>query len=76
LTVKVPDDLDRELERAAGERGASKSVLVRLAIRELLDRNAEAGQGSFLDAASDLAGVTEAPADLSSNSRHLDEYGR
>ena len=52
LTVKVPDDLDRELERAAGERGASKSVLVRLAIRELLDRSAEAGQGSFLAAGS------------------------
>ncbi|HEV8628746.1 MAG TPA: ribbon-helix-helix domain-containing protein [Thermoanaerobaculia bacterium] len=76
LTLKVPEDLAEELDRVAAQRGATKSTLVRRAIREHLDRGTEASRGSFLEAASDLAGAVEGPADLSTHSKHLRGYGR
>lgn len=76
LSLKVPEALAEQLERAARARGASKSRLVRRAIREHLDKGVEPGAGSFLAAASDLAGAVEGPADLSTHRKHLAGYGR
>jgi hypothetical protein len=51
--------------------------VVREALERYLDETHEVRRGSFLDLAGDLIGcVKDAPADLSSNPKHLDGYGR
>lgn len=76
LSVKVPEALDRKLAAAARRHRACKSALVRKALERYLDDTQELGRGSFLDLASDLVGcVKDAPADLSSNPRHLADFG-
>jgi hypothetical protein len=61
----------------ARKRGARKSALVREALERYLDESGEGRRGSFLDLAGELAGgVTDAPADLSWNPRHLADFGK
>ena len=77
LSVKVPEALDRKIMAAVKRRRMQKSVVVREALERYLDETHEARRGSFLDLAGDLIGcVKDAPADLSSNPKHLDGYGR
>jgi len=58
-------------------RGVRKSIVVREALSRDLDDANEVRHGSFLDLARDLLGcVKNAPADLSSNSRHLAGFGK
>jgi len=77
ISMKLPDDLDAELEARAERQGASKSSLVREALAEyLVDEEKTVRPASFLDQAADLAGCVDGPADLSVNPDHLDGYGR
>lgn len=77
LSVKVPAALDRKLAAAVRRRGGRKSALVRKALERYLDDAQEVRRGSFLDLAGDLVGcVKDAPADLSSNPRHLADFGK
>ncbi len=76
LSVKVPKDLESDLQRRAETLGRSKSSIVREAVQEYLVRRKGMKTGSFLDRARDLAGVVEAEPDLSSNPEHLEGYGR
>lgn len=77
LSLKVPKALDRKLAAVVRRRGASKSALVRQALERYLDDAQEVRRGSFLDLAGDLVGcVKDAPADLSSNPRHLADFGK
>jgi len=77
LSIKVPEAVDRRITAAMKRRGMRKSDMVREALERYLDEAHEARRGSFLDLAGDLVGcVKDAPADLSSNPRHLDGYGR
>jgi len=46
LTVKVADELNAKLESVAAQRGATKSMLVRAAIEELVDPEFEAASGA------------------------------
>jgi predicted DNA-binding protein len=77
LSLKLPEQLDRKLSAVVKRRGMPKSVVVREALERYVDESREIRKGSFLDLAGDLVGcVKDAPADLSSNPRHLDGYGR
>ena len=77
LSLKVPETLDRKLSAVVKRRGMQKSVVVREALEQYLDESREVRSGSFFDLAGDLVGcVKDAPADLSSNPKHLDRYGR
>ena len=77
LSLKVPEQLDRKLAAVVKRRGTPKSTVVREALERYVDESREIRRGSFLDLAGDLVGcVKDAPADLSSNSKHLDGYGR
>lgn len=77
LSFKVPEALDRKLAAVVKRRGVRKSNLVREALSRYLDDASEVRRGSFLDLASDLLGcVKNAPADLSSNPRHLAGFGK
>jgi len=77
LSLKVPEQLDRKLSAMVKRRGMRKSAVVREAIERYVDESREIRKGSFLDLAGDLVGcVKDAPADLSSNPKHLNGYGR
>jgi len=77
LSVKVPEALDRRITAAVKRRRMQKSAVAREALERYLDETHEVRRGSFLDLAGDLIGcVKDAPADLSTNPKHLDGYGR
>ena len=77
LSLKLPDTLDRRLAAVVKRRGIQKSTVVRQAIEQYLSESHEVRHGSFLDLAGDLVGcVKDAPADLSSNPRHLGDFGK
>lgn len=77
LTVKLPDDLARQLDQTAGRKGCTRSALIRQALAGYLVENRASDQGpSALDLAGDLVGCADGPEDLSSNPDHLADYGR
>jgi len=76
LTVKVPEELDLQLEAIAARRGESKSNLIRAAIEHVVAADEEVTPNSCLDLAKDLAGCVEGPRDLSHNKRHFKGYGQ
>ncbi len=76
VSLKMPDDLDSQLEEVARRTGRSKSLLVRMALCEFLPRRSRPSGRSFLVRAADLAGCLDAAPDLSTNKRRLRGYGR
>ena len=78
LTVKIPSSLDSELMQASVREHMSESELVRRAITTNLGRvKKDAAPASALEQAGDLVGCfAGGPADLSSNARHLDGFGK
>ena len=76
VSLKLPDDLEARLERAALTRGRSKSDVVRRALaRYLPGEERRDDRSSFLSLAAGLVGCVDGPPDLSENPRHLDGYG-
>lgn len=78
LTIKIPPNLERELVQASEQEHLSKSELVRRALVAYINqRKAAVPFVSALDQAGDLVGCfSGGPSDLSSNPRHLDDFGR
>jgi len=76
VSLKMPDDLDFQLEEAARRTGRSKSLLVRMALSEFLPRRSRGSGRSFFARAADLAGCVAGAPDLSTSKRRLRGYGR
>ena len=78
LTIKIPPQLEREIVLASEREHLTKSELVRRAlVAYISQRNAAVPAMSALDQAGDLVGCFNGgPSDLSSNPRHLDDFGR
>jgi metal-responsive CopG/Arc/MetJ family transcriptional regulator len=77
LSIKLPSPLDRRLAALVKRRGMGKSEIVREALVQYLASAPEARKGSVVELAGELVGcVKDAPADLSSNPRHLADFGR
>lgn len=77
LSFKVPEALERKLDAVVKRRRVQKSAVVREALKQYLDESHEVRRGSFLELAGNLVGcVKDAPADLSSNPRRLEDFGR
>jgi hypothetical protein len=77
VSLKLPPGLSARLDRAARERGQSKSAVVRAALEQFLNGERAAGHPrSALDLAGDLVGRAEGPADLSTDPRFLEGYGQ
>lgn len=77
ISLKLPEDLSRRLERAARARGESKSAVARAALEAYL--RGERAEQSFLSAlelAGDLVGCVEGAGDLSTNPKYMDDLGR
>jgi Ribbon-helix-helix protein, copG family len=71
ISLKLPDDLDKELTTRAERRQTTKSTLIREAIKEYLAQAPGPRKGSFLELAGDLIGSVEGPGDLSYNKEYL-----
>ena len=78
LTIKVPEELDAELRRAAEQRGESRSCLVREAIVSYIRGDGVRRQDvSCYDLANDLAASFDGPTDLGrSKKKHLKGFGQ
>ena len=76
VSLKISPALDQAVEELARRRGVSKSAVIREAIERYLSGGARPAKGSFLALAKNLAGCVEGPPDLSSNSEHLEGYGK
>jgi predicted transcriptional regulator len=72
VSFKLPQELDRELDNMARKRKSSRSALVREAIEGL----AKGKRRSVTAAVDELTSGVEAPADLSTNRKHLAGYGK
>ncbi|HJT76895.1 MAG TPA: ribbon-helix-helix protein, CopG family [Gemmataceae bacterium] len=76
ISLKLADDLFRRLERAARERGQSKSEVVRTALEQFLNGKGTAARPlSALELAGDLVGCVEGPGDLSTNPKYMEGFG-
>lgn len=75
LSFKLPASLGRRLTRAAVARGVSRSALLREAVERIAAEHA-GPQRSVGELAADLAGCFDGPGDLSTDPRHLEDFGR
>lgn len=73
VSLKLPPDLRFKLDRAAKQRGQSKSEVVRAALEQFL--NGERPM-SALELAGDLVGCAEGPGDLSTNPKYMEDFGK
>ncbi|MBG6074701.1 hypothetical protein [Polaromonas sp. CG_9.11] len=78
LTIKIPPQLEQEIVLASQREHLSKSELVRRALVAYVNqRKAGIAPMSALEQAGDLVGCfSGGPSDLSSNPRHMDDFGR
>jgi hypothetical protein len=77
ISIKIDPELERALVLASERERLSKSELMRRALVSYLNQRSAAAAPSALDLVGDLAGCfSGGPADLSSNPRHLDDFGR
>lgn len=76
LTIKLPEELDQALTSAAAQEHLSKAEVVRRALARYLHAT-ESPRASALEQAGDIVGCfSGGPDDLSTNPRHLDDFGR
>ena len=79
LTLKVSDQLRKQIAAASRRKNISSSELVRRAVqRYVVDpEEEEAGFVSACELAGDLVGSLKGgPKDLASNPKHLQDYGK
>jgi len=76
ITVKLSPELGRNLERLSARLRKTKSVVVRLAIEELLRQPGAETKLSAFEVLSEFAGsLSGLDEDVSYNSKHLNAYG-
>jgi hypothetical protein len=73
LSVKLPSQLAVWLSRRSKQLGRTQSDLVREALEQ---QRARSGTPSCHDLMEDLCGSVDGPADLSTNPKYLNDFGR
>jgi len=77
VSLKLPSGLNAKLERAAKQRGQSKSAIVRAALEGFLNgATTKVRTPSALDLAGDLVGCVQGPGDLSTNPKYMEGFGK
>jgi predicted transcriptional regulator len=76
ISLRLPEDLLADLERAAKARRVSKSVVVRESLEENLRARPHRRASSCYDLARDLAGTVKGlPRDLATNPKYIEGFG-
>jgi hypothetical protein len=75
ISLKLPETLRHRLERAARERGQSKSEVVRAALEQFFNGERVITPGSALEAVQPWIGCVEGPGDLSTNPKYMEGFG-
>ena len=74
MSLKLPDDLLREVEEEARRTGLTKSQVIRRLVEEGFKHKRKAKSPvTCADLAGDLIGSLDGPPDLSTNRRYLEE---
>ena len=74
MSLKLPDDLLREVEEEARRTGLTKSQVIRRLVEEGFKHKRKANSpATCADLAGDLIGSLNGPPDLSTNRRYLEE---
>jgi hypothetical protein len=74
MSLKLPDDLLREVEEEARRTGLTKSQVIRRLVEEGFKHKRKAKSPvTCADLAGDLIGSLNGPPDLSTNRRYLEE---
>ena len=76
ISLKVTGSLDEKLAKVAGQRGASKSAVVREAIEAYIRSEKDIRTGSCLELARDLIGRVKGPPDLSVHRKYMKGFGK
>lgn len=77
ITIRIPQDLERQLRNRSRLKGQTESTLVREALEHYLGQPfAEHSAYEAAQAAGLIGSVKRAPKDLSTNRRHLGGFGR
>ena len=71
MSLKMPESLERELDRLARRRRSSRSAVLREAVSALARRR----ERSAADLAGELVGSLRGPVDLSESAAHMRGYG-
>ena len=76
MTLKMPDELARKIRLAAEKLSTSRSAIVRRAVERYIDEGlAQSDELSAYGLAKEFAGRVKGPRDLSTNPRHMKDYG-
>jgi hypothetical protein len=75
ISLKIPALLARRLDAEAKKSGRSKSEIIREALEKSF-RKPGKKRPSFFDLTSHLAGCGKGPGDLSTNKKHLSDFGK
>ena len=76
LSLKLPDALNRKLDIAVNRRKTTKSLIIREALEAHLSGADRPRKGSVREAIHDLIGIHEGPGDLSTNPKHMRDFGK
>jgi len=76
ISLKLPSRLSNKLDRAAKQRGLSKSDIVRTALEQHLNGDKAIPPGSALEAAMPWVGCVEGPGDLATNPKYMEGFGK
>ena len=76
LSVHLPDALAARVADEAQRRCTTPDLVVQQALEKLLPAAQQVPGASFLEAAGDTIGMFDGPADLSTNPRYLDDFGK
>ncbi len=75
ISIKLPDPLFHDLAQRAKTSASSQSEIIRSALTAYLQSDAQPSTASCADRAKRWTGIMQGPADLSTNSAHLDGFG-
>jgi Arc/MetJ-type ribon-helix-helix transcriptional regulator len=77
LSIKIPEQLNRQLASEVARRRVKKSTLVREALEKHLASNGGARKSSkFSMQAGDLIGIFSGPGDVSTNPKYMKDFGK
>ncbi len=76
VSLKLPDELNAQLEQASKQRGTAKSNIVREALEFYLANGKNGRQLSIAELAADLVGSVEGPPDLATNPKYMRGFGK